>query len=376
MRLALVSLLIVLTGSAAWDRGTAQSVTLLKTPEGGIQPHAAVDGRGTLHIVYFKGDPAGGDLYYVRRRAGDAAFSSPIRVNSKPGTAIAIGSVRGGHLAVGRDGWIHIAWDASGPIEEGGVKYSPIYYTRLARSARLFEPQRAIGRTVNLDGGSLTADAAGHVHLVWHARGVKEGEANRAVYVASSDDDGAQFQVKTLTDELGACGCCGVTALADREGRLNVLYRAATDTIHRDATWVIAHGNSHRSERLGPWEFNACPMTTFALAQAPDGLVGAWQTEQQIFVATLDPAHATHSKGQSLGGSGTRAHPSIAVNRNGERLIAWTDGTGWARGGTVSWELQSAAGAREDGAEHAAPVPVWGLVSAVARPDGSFIIVY
>ena len=69
-------------------------------------------------------------------------------------------------------------------------------------------------------------------------------------------------------------------------------------------------------------------------------------------------------------------HPSIAVNAHGDRLIAWTDGTAWARGGTVSWELQGADGVRKDGGERVAAVPVWGLVTAAAQPDGSFVILY
>jgi hypothetical protein len=354
----------------------ASSVALIVTPNEGIQPQAAVDNRGVLHLIYFTGDPSAGDLYYVQRAPGSTAFSSPLRVNTEPRTAIATGSVRGGHLALGRDGWIHVAWDAARPSDQGGgATYTPMYYTRLAPAAHAFEAQRAIGHTVYLDGGTITADQAGHVYLAWHARGAVEGEAHRAVYVATSADDGAHFtQEKPLVDEGGVCSCCAVAALADRSGRLNILYRAATDSVHRDATWFSDSGGSVHREVLDRWDLNACPMTTFALAQAPDGVVGAWQTERQIFIAKLDPVRGSHA--QPLSGTGVRAHPSVAVNDKGERLIAWADGTAWARGGTVSWERQSPAGIREDGAEHVAPVPVWGLVAAVALRDGSFAIVH
>ena len=352
------------------------SVALIVTPNEGIQPQAVVDSRGVLHLLYFTGDPSAGDLYYVQRVQGSTAFSSPLRVNSEPHTAIATGSVRGGHLALGRDGWIHVAWDAARPIDQGGgATYTPMFYTRLAPSARAFEPQRAVGHTVYLDGGTITADAAGHVYLVWHARGAVEGEAHRAVYVATSADDGAHFtQAKPLVEEGGVCSCCAVAAITDRTGGLNILYRSATDNVHRDAMWFSASGGSLHRQMLDRWELNACPMTTFALAQAPDGLVGAWQTERQIFIAKLDPVGGSHS--QPLSGTGVRAHPSVAINDKGERLIAWTDGTAWARGGSVSWEVQTAAGMREDGAEHVAPVPVWGLVTVVALRDGSFAVVH
>src|SRR6516165_10924830 len=86
------------------DSGDKQSkqVRLVKTPDGGIQPQALVDSKETLHLIYFKGDPAAGDLFYVRRVAKEARFSAPIRVNSQAGSAIAVGTIRGGRLALGK----------------------------------------------------------------------------------------------------------------------------------------------------------------------------------------------------------------------------------------------------------------------------------
>ena len=75
-------------------------------------------------------------------------------------------------------------------------------------------------------------------------------------------------------------------------------------------------------------------------------------------------------------GTASRKHPSIAINKAGERLSAWTEGSAWARGGTVAWELQDGNGARLAGAVNAGAVPIWGLVSAVARPDGSFVVLH
>src|SRR6266511_6339223 len=78
-------------------------VTLIRTPHGGIQPQAAVDSAGVLHLLYFKGEPQGGDVFYVRREPGRKEFSSPMRVNRRPGSAIAMGTVRGAHLALGKN---------------------------------------------------------------------------------------------------------------------------------------------------------------------------------------------------------------------------------------------------------------------------------
>src|SRR5438309_1030100 len=71
-------------------------VAVIATPEGGIQPQAVADDAGVVHLIYFQGDPGGGDLFYVRSKPGTTEFSKPIRVNSQPGSAVAIGTIRGG----------------------------------------------------------------------------------------------------------------------------------------------------------------------------------------------------------------------------------------------------------------------------------------
>src|SRR2546430_2460273 len=88
-------------------------VTLVKTPDGGIKPQAVADATGTIHLVFFKGTPAGGDLFYARARAGTASFTTPVRVNSEPGSAVAVGTIRGAQLALGKGGRVHVAWNGS-----------------------------------------------------------------------------------------------------------------------------------------------------------------------------------------------------------------------------------------------------------------------
>src|SRR5437899_1861066 len=69
-----------------------KKVTLLRTPDRGIQPQAAMD-KGVLHLIYFKGDPANGDVFYVKSTDDGKTFTKPLRVNSVPGSVIATGNV-------------------------------------------------------------------------------------------------------------------------------------------------------------------------------------------------------------------------------------------------------------------------------------------
>ena len=356
------------------------AVALVRTPENGIQPQAAVDSAGTVHLLYFKGDPAHGDLFYARLPAGAAIFTPPLRVNSDVGSVIATGSVRGGQIGLGRGGVVHVAWNASRPIERGGVKDTPMWYARLRPGGRAFDPQRAIGsHTRHLDGGgSVAADGAGRVYIVWHAAGTIDGESHRRIYVASSSDDGTTFSEELpFGDAAGLCGCCQLETLVDRRGQLHVLYRAAGATVHRDAMWLrLARGIAAEPVRLQAWELPACPMTTFAMTQRGGDIVAAWETQQQIYSARLTPDSLRVSATSAMSGTGRRKHPSVAVNRAGDTLYAWAEGTAWARGGSVAWELRDRAGLRLASAAAAGEVPVWSLVAAVPRADGSFLVIH
>jgi hypothetical protein len=80
------------------------------------------------------------------------------------------------------------------------------------------------------------------------------------------------------------------------------------------------------------------------------------------------------SEAVSPSGTTRRRLPSVASNAQGDVLLAWAEGTGWQRGGAVAWQLFDADNQPGEKGRLAESVPVWGLVSAVARADGSFVI--
>ncbi|MFP6901688.1 MAG: hypothetical protein VCA36_12150, partial [Opitutales bacterium] len=64
--------------SSGYSLAKDPAVTFEKTPHGGIQPQAIVDASGTLHLLYYKGQPREGDLFYVSRAKGQKGFSAPL----------------------------------------------------------------------------------------------------------------------------------------------------------------------------------------------------------------------------------------------------------------------------------------------------------
>lgn len=371
---------------AASTHQRAPRISPIRVPHGGIQPQVIAEGR-TLHVLYFSGDPKAGDLFYAKSHDLGATWSAPLRVNSEPGTAIALGTIRGGQMAIGKNGRVHVAWNGSsaapkGPLNpESRQAGAPMLYSRLNDSHTAFEPERNLmTRTFGLDGGgSVAADSAGNVYVAWHGKtpGAASGEAGRQVWLAVSRDDGATFAAEkpAWSQPTGACGCCGMAIFAAADGTVRALYRSATENVHRDIYLLTSldRGSSFRGRKLATWEINACPMSSMAFSEGSGMVAGAWETGGQVFFEDLTDAKAAPVSAPGQGKD--RKHPRIAIAPDGNMLMAWTEGTGWQRGGSLAWQLFAPDG-KPLGEVHNQPgVPTWSFAAVAAVPDG-FVILY
>lgn len=365
---------------------TEVSVSALRLPKGAIQPQAAVGEDGAAHVIYFSGSPQHGDIFYARLQPGDSSLGETLQVNQKPSSAIAIGNIRGAHLALGRNDRVHVAWMGVQPAQpKDGRAPSPMLYTRINDSGRSFETERdVIDSHVGLDGGgSLAADRRGNVYVVWHAPELgKKGEANRRVWVAHSDDDGGNFSPERAAFDkpTGCCGCCGMRAAADREGRLFVLYRSAEESTHRDM-WLLAssdRGQTFQGSVAGRWTVDHCVMSSAAFNDAPEGMLAAWETDGQVYFGRVEAGAGKILRPIAApGAKGGRKYPVVAANSQGQTILAWTEGMAWERGGAAAWQVYDEQGRPMAGAAGRADgVSAWSLVAAFAQPDGRFTIVY
>jgi len=357
----------------------APIVSVERVPNDGIQPQIVVDGKGMAHLLYFAGDAKAGNLFYTRRENG--SWRKPLRVNQSDGSAIAIGTIRGGQLAIGANGSVHVAWNGAKSLPDAPHKGAPMFYTRLNGQGTAFEAERDVMQfTEDLDGGgSVAADAKGNVYVVWHghAPDAPPGERGRAVYVAKSIDHGGTFtrELAVNPEPTGTCGCCGLKAFAEGNGALYVLYRGATEMVNRDEILLVSNDGGQRFRNIfaDPWRVGTCPMSSASIVPGGERVFTAWETAGQVHLGIVKDGKV--ARVTPPGPSGRRKHPAVALNRKGDILLVWTDGTGWQRGGALAWQLFDSTGkpaesGRQDG------VPVWSFGAAYAKEDGNFVVLY
>jgi hypothetical protein len=155
----------------------------------------------------------------------------------------------------------------------------------------------------------------------------------------------------------------------DSKGIVRALYRSATGGIHRDIFLVTSldHGRSFDGRKLHTWDLNACPMSSMAFSEGSGMVAGAWETGGQVYFENLIQPNGVplSAPGEGKG----RKHPRIAIASNGEMLMAWTEGTGWQRGGSLAWQVFGLNGQPIGDMPMQPGVPVWSLAAVVAKAE-------
>jgi hypothetical protein len=168
---------------------------------------------------------------------------------------------------------------------------------------------------------------------------------------------------------------------ADARGSVYALYRSATEMVHRDIYLLRSDDGGGRfvSERIAPMDVGMCIMSSAAFTSDGDGRVlAAWETQGQVYWAKVDAHGAGVSRAIAATGHGkNRKYPALAVNGHGQVLMAWAEGTGWNRGGSVAWQVCDEKGNAIAGAGgRAEGLPTWSLPAAFAAKGGTFVVMY
>lgn len=374
---------LILAATVSTANTPQPSVELIRVPQAGIQPQV-IEKDGVVHLLYFTGDPAKGDLNYATSRDYGKTFSKPIRVNSEPGTVIATGNIRGGQLAIGANGRVHVAWIGSSLAMPRSARNSgPVLYARLSDGKDHFDTTQHVNQASwGADGASIAADSRNNVYVFWHAQPpVGKDESNRRVWMARSTDGGRNFEGEKVAygESTGVCGCCGSRALAASDGTVYMLFRAATQVVNRDMYLISStdHGATFHGADISHWNIGACVMSSAALLQSGKDVFSAWESEKQVYFGRVDQgSHNISGTAEAPGKGVNRKYPSLAVNNKGQILLAWTENMAWGKGGSVVWQAFNQSLKPEAARGDMAGVPGWSLVAAFARPDGNFTIIY
>ncbi len=376
-----VTLLFLLTGGLF----AGDPVERMETPGNGLNPQTAVSEDGTVHLLYFRGDSGAGNVFYTRKSADDEKFGEPVRVNQIDGSAIVKGTVRAPRLAVGENGRVHVVWMGSKKAQkELEMEEHPLLYTRSKREdgdVTFPKEKNLIGKAYGLDGGATVAASGKDVYVVWHANPKENGEENRSVWMVRSRDGGKEFSKdqQISSPKRGACGCCGINATVDASGKLFVLFRTAIDGFKRNVNLLFLEGGAEsvKRKRLDGWNKNACPMSTYGIAGTGDRTALAWETKGQVYCSIFQKTENRLTKAISPPGEGKkRKHPAVAINDDGRILLAWTEGTGWDKGGKLAWQLFDGEGKPTDESGRVDGVDAWDRPAVYVKPDGTFVIVH
>jgi len=337
-RTVLVVLLFLVPGLARAD------VRLIRTPNNGQVPDAALDSRGTLHLTY--GIRLGGDAFYVQSADGGKTFAKPVKLNQRAGTVTA-GMERGPHVAVGKDGVIHAAW--LGYYKNGGGAW----YTRSTDGGKTFEPERALeDPRYGLDNAALAADEQGNVFVLWTG-GIpgapKDPDTDTAspIVIVRSTDNGRTFSKNEILKSnhpvsLYACGCCRLEAHLAGEN-LYVGFRGGYKGL-RDP-WLLIGKKSENDFRCVPihedkWK-TGCPMQGMPVRLDAKGrILYSWMSRGRVYwTMSTDGKSFRDPISTPEEGKGKQSFPLALANAKGEVLFVW------AQDGEVCWAIYTADGA-------------------------------
>ena len=311
----------------------ATSIEAIKVPNNGVQPFAMTDKAGVIHMIYYRGT----DLYYVTRK--NSTWSTEKQISGAREKGTIMGPISTPKLAIGKNGRVHISWFRF------GRQKSRFYYARMADNRVEFEKtvqfvqHHAVGTETP---AAVVADTQGHVALIWHAGNFQQ-EEKRGIFMRFSKDEGKTFAAETRIsgEQAGACACCSLTAAFDTDGNLYAFFRGAEKKMKRGMILAKStdRGRSFASLEVDKWNLNSCPVSTNAMAQDTKGTVWmSWVNRNKIYFSRTDKPALSYQVPASQARQGS---PSIAINKTGEIMVAWTEGPMMAAG-RLHWQLYDA----------------------------------
>lgn len=298
--------------------GAAERVRIVETPHQGVVPDAEIDAQGIVHVAYVSGS----DAYYAYSSDEGKTFSSPLRINSEPGT-VAGAMFRGPDIAAGKNGRIHVIWYVNSyqkklPPDQWGV-----FHAHLDLGQNSFSKARNLNHKPS-DNYSLAATDSGEVAVVWTAG---------KIYLNSSLDNGETFSEAETVQGADPCECCATRSFFSPQGTLFIDYREKANNIRDMHLLARPRGQRQfRREKISstPWPIQACPMTGTFLTGQSKGLLIAWETKGSIYYTRTGPSGESPKE---IHAADRGKYPLALAAPDGTVLVSWKEGS------MLCWQL-------------------------------------
>ena len=274
----------------------------------GQQPNAAIDTKGTVHVVFGKDDA----IYTMSSADNGQSFSEPVKVATLP--EMHLGMSRGPQIASSRNYSLVTAMDKAGNIHAYMLSHSNNKWTEIANANDVAgsAPEGLM---------ALTADKDDTFYAVWlDVRGNRKNKIYFSSLAAGKASWAANKLVYASPDDT-VCECCKPN-IAFSGNKLTISFRnwlnGARDIYYTSSTDKGETFTAPRKFGQGTWKLEGCPMDGGGLAIGENGLVNsAWQRNGEIFYSPESQPEQKIGVGRSC---------SLAQSGGSARVIWQQDG--------------------------------------------------
>lgn len=303
-------------------------------PAAGARPAAP---PSHTHKAYY-------DLYFARSTDGGKTFTTPVRVNSKPGELWGFATSRP-RIAVSKSGIIHVFYHGNRREPSAPRQAVDARYTRSLDGGKTFEA----ARTLNVEGkgmddgeldeahcfGTMGVAPNGDVHAYWiDTRHMKSAEDNGAIYGVVSRNEGKTFSAEKMVVQAEACPCCQLNVAFTPDSKAYLSLRSVGTDGSRNAALKLS---ADRGQTFGSsiavsdkkWKISACPLKPLMMTADSKGRVYAtWFAGEEappgVFFAVSSDKGQTFSKPMRLHDAALVSdHANVIATNEGLVRVVW-----------------------------------------------------
>lgn len=313
------------------------------------EPAIAASPDGSSYVVWVKHAPNKQSDVMIARFTEDGQMqSSPVRVNTQPGTATAW---RGDPptVAVAPDLTVFVGWTAR--VEGASGHATNIYLSSSRDEGQTFSAPVKVNDDAKpaVHGmHSLAIGKDGRVYVAWlDERNIipmkdmkmdpktsgHHMESNREVFFASSTDGGRTFTTnQQIASEV--CPCCKTALASGQEGSVYLSWRQVLPGDFRHiAVASSADGGKTFSKHVivsdDQWMIKGCPVSGAALATGTDGRLrvlwyaGAENTQQGIYWSESQDGGKSFSPRELLASGFAQGTPALVSDGQDLPAAIW-----------------------------------------------------